>query len=68
MFRLSIDLYRVQGLGSWIGQALNRSNGKLPLRPRVVVHVVGTVVYVEYRGRLVGVRRTRAVREGGAIV
>ena len=36
------------------------------LRPRVVVHDAGTVVCVESRGWLVGVRRARAAREGGA--
>ena len=50
-------------------QALNRSDGKpFSLRPLVVVHDAGTVVYVESRGRLVGARWARAVREGGASV
>ena len=65
--RLSIGLYGEQGLGAWIVQALNRSNGKrFSLRPRVVLRDVGTVVYVESRGWLVGTRWARTVREGGA--
>ena len=55
-------------LGSWVVQTLNLSNGKLfSPRPRDGVHDVGTVVHVESRVRLVGVRWTRAIREGGAI-
>ena len=43
-----------KSLGPWIGHNLNLSNEKnFPLRPRVVVHDVGTVVYVGSRERLV---------------
>ena len=38
------------------------------LRSRVVVHDAGTVVCAVARGRFVGVRWARAVREGGASV
>ena len=66
---LWIDSYGEQGLNSWIVQSLNQSDGKLfSLRSRVVVHDAGTVMCVESRGRLVGVRWARAVREGGASV
>ena len=38
---------------------------RFSFRSRVVVHGAGTVVCAVSRGRLVGVRWARAVREGG---
>ena len=66
-FCLWIDSYGEQGLDSWIVQAFNRSDRKpFSFRPRVVVYDAGTLVCVESRAWLVGVRWVRAAREGGA--
>ena len=68
-FCLWMDLYGEQGLNSWTVQALNRSDGKrFSLRSRVVAYDAGTGVCVDLRGRPVGVRLAKAVREGGACV